>query len=598
MGLLALLVVAGIDWQPWSAATLDRARHDERLIFVVVARGENPVLLGDDAVAAVLADGFVAVRVDRDERPDLADVARLALTLSSDAAPPQPMTPLWMLLTPALHPVSAGALATATSAGLAAHLAMIIDAYRQRRAEVETRAGVAAARLLAAQTPEAPQGPLGRAVVERALKGVDETSGAPSPGALRLLLAEFSRSPTAQNRNALARGVALLAASPAPTDVAGQALRLRSLAEGFAATGSAPLREAASAAASRLAESARDSAGAFIRDGESPRVFAFENGLAIGALVASSSALGRAGDRDVAARAASAIIAALGPWAALARCAGSAGGCSSAFLEDYAFLAEGLLDLHDATRDARWRDEARRAVDAAIGRFLDASAGGFFDTDAAHAPLPARLKSGYDGDRPSANGVMATVLLRLTRVTGEKRYANLARGSAETFRGDLQRAPRGMETMASAAVPLTAVPANAASEPAHAARETRGPVTIEASLEQGHVRSGATVTAQVHLAIAPPWTINGHRPLAGDLIPLTVSVPGDRFAVGAVTYPQERTCAGDAAIVVPLRLRSDAAPGPTAVRLTVRFQRCHGAECQAPESVILEAPLVVEASGR
>jgi uncharacterized protein YyaL (SSP411 family) len=595
--LLGLLLVVGTDWQPWSVETLGRARHDQQLIFVVVTRGDGPAVLGDEAVAAALAR-FVAVRVDRDERPDLADVARLARTLSSDADPPPPSTPLWMLLTAALHPVSAGVLEALSPGALAALLSAVADGYKQHPAEVEMRAGIAAARLVAAQAPEPPQGPLERAIVERALGGVGEASGAPSPGRLRLLLAEFSRAPTARNRDALDHAFATLVQSPAPSDIAGQALRLRSLAEGFAATGSTPLREAAWAMASRLAGSPRNSDGAFIGQGKAPRALAFENGLAIGALAVSSTVLGRVGDRDMATKAAAAITAGPGPWPSLARCAGPAGRCGGAYLEDYAFLAEALLDLLDATGDLRWRDEARRAIDAAIGRFLDVSAGGFFDTDAAHVPLPARLKNGYDGERPSANGVMAAVLVRLARATGEKRYEELSRSSVEAFRGDLQRSPSGMETMVASVVPLAIVPAHVASEAPHAAREARGPVTIEASLDPAQVPSGSAITARVHLAIAPPWTVNGHRPSAGDLIPLTVSVPGDRFVVGAATYPRDSTCVGSVTIEVPLRVRSAVPPGPTTVRFTVRFQRCRGAECQAPESVILEAPLVVEAVGR
>jgi hypothetical protein len=598
MPLLALLLVTGIDWQPWSGEAQDLARRGERLIFLAVTDDRGSALLGDEAVTAALAAGFVAVRVDRDERPDLADVARLALTVTSDADPPRPGTAMWVVFTPALHPVSAGALEGLSPGSLAAYLLKVAEGYKLRPGEAETRAGVAAARLVAAQSPEPPQGSLDRTAVERALKGVGEAGGEPSAGGVRLLLAEFTRSPTARNKEALVRALTTLVESPAPADLAGQALRLRGLAEGSAATGSVSQREAAAAVASRLLERPRDSSGAFTGGGDAPRAFAFENGITIGALAISSAVLGRVGDKDVATKAASAIIAGLGPWSSLARCAGPAGRCSSAFLEDYAFLAEALLDLHDATGEVRWRDEARRAVDAAIGRFLDASAGGFFDTDAAHAPLPARLKSAYDGGRPSGNGIMAAVLARLAMATGEKRYLEISRNIVDAFRGDLQRAPRGMETMAAAVGPLGIIPAPPVSESARAARDARGPVTVEVSLEPTQVRLGSAVTARVRLLIAPPWSVNGHRPLAGDLIPLTVSVPGDRFIVGSATYPRESSCLGSAVIEVPLRVRSDSAPGPTAVRFTVRFQRCRNAECQAPETVILEAPLVVEAPPR
>jgi hypothetical protein len=122
-------------------------------------------------------------------------------------------------------------------------------------------------------------------------------------------------------------------------------------------------------------------------------------------------------------------------------------------------------------------------------------------------------------------------------------------------------------------------------------------VTVEAALDPPRTRAGGKLEARVRLTVAAPWTLNGHAPGVQGLIPLSVSVPGDRFSVGPVTYPPEPSIVGGALVAVPLRLRADAAPGPAVVRLTVRFQRCRGAECQAPESVILEAPLVIQVPG-
>lgn len=592
--LLALVFAAGIDWRPWSTATLDRARRDAKPVFLIVATSDAAP--EDEALAEELADRFVAVRVDAVERPDLSDVARLAVTLSSEADPPRPSASLWAVFTPSLHPIAAGGLGGASITGLVARLSSIAADYADRRAEVDTRAGIAAARLAAAQVPEPPQGPLEAPAIDRALAGIRD-GGAPTAGSLRLLFAEFARSPTPATRAELVRALTPFLGSPAGQTLADRALGLRLLAEGYAATGVPALRVAAEASATRLLGE-RDPEGRFPAGGEDGRVFAFENGLAISALAASSSILGRAADRDAATKAASAALARPGPWSALTRCAGGSGPCCGAFLEDYAFLAEALLDLHDSTGEARWGDEARSAVDAALARFLDTSAGGFFDTDALHAPLPVRLKSGYDGARPSPNGVMASVLLRLARITGERRYADLARRTLDAFRGDLQRAPRGMETMAASAVPLVGVTAVATAEPPHPSRQVRGPVTVEASLEPPRARAGEELEARVRVSVAAPWTLNGHAPGARGLIPLSVSVPGGRFSVGPVTYPPEPSIAAGAVVLVPLRVRADAAAGSSAVRLTVRFQRCRAVECQAPESVILEAPLVIEAPGR
>lgn len=68
----------GVDWRPWSARTLAEAGRSGRLLFLVVAPAwSQPAarfdrqVLADRAVRQVLAESFLAVRVDPDERPDL-----------------------------------------------------------------------------------------------------------------------------------------------------------------------------------------------------------------------------------------------------------------------------------------------------------------------------------------------------------------------------------------------------------------------------------------------------------------------------------------------------------------------------------------------
>jgi uncharacterized protein YyaL (SSP411 family) len=550
----------------------------------------------DEGVAGLLRRGYVPVRVDGDERPDVADLVRLTVSIVSETVAPADAA-LWAVFTPSLHPVAAGTLSEAPAASLGQGLAAIADAYDTGRADIEARAGIAAARVASAQTPEPAQGPLTRAAVDRALKNASQPGeGRPANGSLRLLRAEVLVTGSPAARAALAEALDRLAVSPEPPTLGAQALRLRALAEGTSILGLPSLSAATEkAAASLLAHTRRG--GAFVAGPEDDRAFAYANGLAVGALAASSTVSGSTEQRNAAAEAATAALALLGPWPSLVRCASPERRCGAAYLEDYAFLAEGLLDLHDATADPRWRTEARAAVDAAIARFLDSSAGGFFDTDSAHEPLPARLKDAYDGSRPSANGVMAQVLLRLARETGEKRYADLARRTVDAFRGDLQAAPRGLETLAAVADVMVSPQADTPTIKQRSSRETRGPVTVEASLTPDHVGAGGSLEAHVRLTVAAPWKVNGHRPSAGDLVPLTVSVPGDAFVVGAVRYPAEAASTGPVDVAVPLRAaRAVAVPG--SVRLAVRFQACDGPRCAAPESLILEAPLTVEAAAR
>jgi uncharacterized protein YyaL (SSP411 family) len=96
------------------------------------------------------------------------------------------------------------------------------------------------------------------------------------------------------------------------------------------------------------------------------------------------------------------------------------------YLEDYTFLADGLLALYEATFDVRWFNEARALIDQAITLFADEQNGGFFDTGNDHETLIARPKDIMDNATPAGNSVSIDVLLRLAAFTGEASYRERA----------------------------------------------------------------------------------------------------------------------------------------------------------------------------
>ena len=96
------------------------------------------------------------------------------------------------------------------------------------------------------------------------------------------------------------------------------------------------------------------------------------------------------------------------------------------YLEDYAFLADGLLALYEASFDPRWFVEARRLMDEAIQLFADEQNGGFFDTGSDHEALLSRPKEIMDNAIPAGNSVATDVLLRLATFTGEGSYRQRA----------------------------------------------------------------------------------------------------------------------------------------------------------------------------
>jgi uncharacterized protein YyaL (SSP411 family) len=97
-----------------------------------------------------------------------------------------------------------------------------------------------------------------------------------------------------------------------------------------------------------------------------------------------------------------------------------------AYLDDYAFLADALLEL----LQTRWRSSdlqfARRVADVLLSQFEDPEAGGFFFTAKEHEQLIHRSKSYSDDSVPAGNGVAASVLCRLGLILGELPYVDAA----------------------------------------------------------------------------------------------------------------------------------------------------------------------------
>jgi uncharacterized protein len=105
------------------------------------------------------------------------------------------------------------------------------------------------------------------------------------------------------------------------------------------------------------------------------------------------------------------------------------------YLEDYACVIDGLLELYQTTFDETWFVAARELADLLLRHYAD-PAGGFFDTSDDHEALVTRPKDLQDNAVPSGNAMAATALLKLAAFTGEDRYY----GQAEALLGILQAA--------------------------------------------------------------------------------------------------------------------------------------------------------------
>jgi hypothetical protein len=118
-----------------------------------------------------------------------------------------------------------------------------------------------------------------------------------------------------------------------------------------------------------------------------------------------------------------------------------------AVMDDYAFMITGLLDLYEATFDAKWLRNAKELSDKLIELFGDENKGGFFLTGKDAERLIFRSKPDYDGALPSGNSVAALGLLRLGQMTMETKYTKAGEGILLEFSGQLQQAPSNLAHM-------------------------------------------------------------------------------------------------------------------------------------------------------
>ena len=120
-----------------------------------------------------------------------------------------------------------------------------------------------------------------------------------------------------------------------------------------------------------------------------------------------------------------------------------------AHLDDYAFLIWGLLELYDATLDISYLSEAIQFSRIMVEDFMNPD-GGFYLGGDNSEKLIVRAMTGYDGAIPSGNSVAVMNLLRITRITGEVKWAEMADQLFKVFSKEIENAPTGFTSMLSA----------------------------------------------------------------------------------------------------------------------------------------------------
>ena len=179
-----------VDWYPWGDEAFERARREDRPIFLSVGYSTcywchvmERQSFENDAVAAVMNEKFVNIKVDREERPDVDQLYMTAVQVLTRHGG----WPMSVWLTPDLRPFYGGTYFPPTDAhgrpGFVTVLKGLDDAYRNKRPDVEQTANQLKGILEQIAEPAAPERPVRideecvRRLVDRSVSDYDPTFG-------------------------------------------------------------------------------------------------------------------------------------------------------------------------------------------------------------------------------------------------------------------------------------------------------------------------------------------------------------------------------------------------------------------------------------
>ncbi len=445
-----------VDWQPWGREAFALAAKLDRPVLLYVG-GEacrwcsetDRAIYTDPEIGALINALFVPVRVDRDERPDVAQRYLAAVETMAGLRG----WPLTVFLTSDGAPFFGGTYFPAddpvTGRGLKQILPEVAKSYREQRAFIVRHAALV--RQLAVAGGGAARGVLqparirtqiaaARAAVDAATRTRALVGSVMHVGATSLLLDEYARHDDTVSLAVARRALELLidSAATASGPPAGaredpprlvRAALARALAKAWVMTGDVRYRDGGRAQARALARELGERGGR--------AVFADQEGYVIEAVLFAASTLGEAAAERQARAALDGLLQRVYArgWGARHAVVGAVQG--GGLLQDQVQVAGACVAAYEAGAESRYLAVARDLASVLERTYAD-PLGGYYDAatpDAAAPALADRTKSVLDDLLPGANAWAARVLLRLAEATGDAAYRRRAEAALEAFAG-------------------------------------------------------------------------------------------------------------------------------------------------------------------
>jgi uncharacterized protein YyaL (SSP411 family) len=171
------------------------------------------------------------------------------------------------------------------------------------------------------------------------------------------------------------------------------------------------------------------------------------NGLMISAFAKAAQILDEPGYAGAVRRAADFILSRMYQQGTLLRRYRDGDAAIPGFLDDYAFFAQGLLDLYETEFQKSDLEMAIELTAKMMETFGDAANGGFFASPEGDANLVMRMKDDYDGAEPSGNSIALLNLLRIAHMTGNDKYQQEAEHTLNGLASRISQQPVAVPQM-------------------------------------------------------------------------------------------------------------------------------------------------------
>jgi len=458
-----------IDWYPWGDGALKAAKDQNKPIFLSIGYSTchwchvmAAESFSDAEVGAMMNAGFIAIKVDREERPDVdSTYMAVARKLMSD-----PGWPLNVILTPDGKPFFA-----ATYIPKERLLSLLTNLGKTWKEHPEQIASTASM-VMQSLAPDAASGDIpGTEMLHKTYaqfaNRFDAVNGGflpppklPAAHQLMFLLRYWRRTGEPHALEMVETTLRAMRAGAIWDAKRGgfhryavdaewkephfekmlcdQALLAMVYLETYQTTHKPEYADTARAIFTYVLRDLRAPNGAFYSANDSDertvrdeKILTDWNGLIIAALAQGAEVLDDASYADAARRAAAVFLTPLLHHSDKQR---------AVFLDDYAFLTWGLLNLYEATFDVRYLEKAIAIERESLTRFRDAS-GRFYITANDAESLLVRPRETGDGAVPSGNSVQLMNLVRLFRITGNSLYERASNGLLRSSADDVTLIP-------------------------------------------------------------------------------------------------------------------------------------------------------------